>query len=122
MSVFKLTDDGVAVLGPLDPGLPSIHLPPFSTRPSKRWPTTVLIIAAVPGADGSHHAVTADLGGYDTDVNADFRALGAANVLSSLVGSFTINASPPSTTIIAEVPRPGSSWPRWSPRRWSSSS
>jgi sulfate permease, SulP family len=103
MSVFKLTDDGVAVLGPLDPGLPSIHLPPFSYASIEAVATTVLIIATLCLAQtAATTRSAANLGGYETDVNADFRALGTANILSSLVGSFTINASPPSTTIIAE--------------------
>ena len=40
--------------------------------------------------------------GFETDINADFRSVGAANVLSSFFGAFTANASPPSTAIIAE--------------------
>lgn len=101
--VFSLSDEGVAVLGPLDHGLPSLHLPPFSYQSIEAVATTVLIIATLCLAQtAATTRSAANLGGYETDVNADFRALGAANILSSLVGSFTINASPPSTTIIAE--------------------
>jgi high affinity sulfate transporter 1 len=103
MYVFKLHDDGVAVLGPLDHGLPSFHLPPFSYGSIEAVATTVLIIATLCLAQtAATTRSAANLGGFETDVNADFRALGAANILSSLFGSFTINASPPSTTIIAE--------------------
>jgi len=103
MTVFHLGDDGVAVLGPLDRGLPSIQLPPFSLDAVEAVLTTALVVAIFCLAQtAATTRSAANLGGFDTDINADFRALGLANVMSSLVGSFTINASPPSTTIIAE--------------------
>ena len=103
MAVFHLGDDGVAVLGPLDRGLPSMHLPPFSAGAVEAVLTTTLVVAIFCLAQtAATTRSAANLGGFETDINADFRALGLANVMSSLVGSFTINASPPSTTIIAE--------------------
>ena len=103
MFVFHLTDDGVAVLGPLERGLPSLDLPPFSFEALEAVSTTALVIATLCLAQtAATTRSAANIGGYETDVNADFRALGLANVMSSMVGSFTVNASPPSTTIIAE--------------------
>ena len=103
MFVFHLTDDGVAVLGPLERGLPSLELPPFSFEALEEVSTTALVIATLCLAQtAATTRSAANIGGYETDVNADFRALGLANVMSSMVGSFTVNASPPSTTIIAE--------------------
>ncbi|MBU3706721.1 MAG: SulP family inorganic anion transporter [Mycobacterium sp.] len=103
MFVFHLTDDGVAVLGPLERGLPSLDLPPFSFEALEEVSTTALVIATLCLAQtAATTRSAANIGGYETDVNADFRALGLANVMSSMVGSFTVNASPPSTTIIAE--------------------
>ena len=103
MVIFHLMDDGVEVLGPLKQGLPSVHLPPFTFAAFEAVATTALIIATLCLAQtAATTRSAANLGGYETDINADFRALGLANVMSSLVGSFTINASPPSTTIIAE--------------------
>lgn len=103
MVVFDLGDDGVEVLGPLERGLPSIHLPPFSVEAVEAVLTTALVVAIFCLAQtAATTRSAANLGGFDTDINADFRALGMANVMSSLVGSFTVNASPPSTTIIAE--------------------
>ena len=103
MFVFHLTDDGVAVLGPLERGLPSLDLPPFSFEALEAVSTTALVIATLCLAQtAATTRSAANLGGYETDVNADFRALGLANVMSSMVGSFTVNASPPSTTIIAD--------------------
>lgn len=103
MFVFHLTDDGVAVLGPLERGLPSLDLPPFSFEALEAVSTTALVIATLCLAQtAATTRSAANLGGYETDVNADFRALGLANVMSSMVGSFTVNASPPSTTVIAD--------------------
>lgn len=103
MVVFHLRDDGVAVLGPLERGLPSVHLPPFSIGAVEAVLTTALVVSIFCLAQtAATTRSAANLGGFETDINADFRALGLANVMSSLVGSFTINASPPSTTILAE--------------------
>ena len=103
MFVFHLKDRGVTVLGPLDRGLPSLRLPPFSLDSVEVVATTALVVAFFCLAQtAATTRSAANLGGFDTDINADFRALGLANIASSLVGSFTINASPPSTTIIAE--------------------
>lgn len=103
MVVFGLSHKGVEVLGPLERGLPSFEFPPFSFEAVEAVLTTALVIAIFCLAQtAATTRSAANLGGYETDVNADFRALGLANIASSLVGSFTINASPPSTTIIAE--------------------
>ena len=103
MFVFHLKDRGVTVLGPLERGLPSINLPPFSLDSLEAVGTTALVVGIFCLAQTAATTRSAsNLGGFDTDINADFRALGVANIASSLVGSFTINASPPSTTIIAE--------------------
>jgi SulP family sulfate permease len=103
MALFHLRDSGVDELGPLERGLPSIQLPPFSLESVEAVLTTALVIAIFCLAQtAATTRSAANLGGFETDINADFRALGVANVMSSLVGSFTINASPPSTTIIAE--------------------
>ena len=103
MPLFHLRDSGVDELGPLERGLPSIELPPFSLDSIEAVLTTALVIAIFCLAQtAATTRSAANLGGFETDINADFRALGVANVMSSLVGSFTINASPPSTTIIAE--------------------
>jgi SulP family sulfate permease len=103
MVVFRLEDYGVTKLGPLERGLPSFQLPPFTLQSVEAVATTALVVSIFCLAQtAATTRSAANLGGYDTDVNADFRALGVANIASSMVGSFTINASPPSTTIIAE--------------------
>ncbi len=101
--ILGLGEHGVATLGPLDQGLPSLRLPPFTVHSVEIAATTALVIAIFCLAQtAATTRSAATLGGSDTDVNADFRALGVANIASSMVGSFAINASPPSTTIISE--------------------
>ncbi len=103
VTFLDLTKDGVAVLGPLKSGLPHLELPPFSLESIEAVLGTATIIAVICLAQtAATSRSSAALGGFEIDINADFRALGAANVASSFVGSFTIDASPPSTTIIAE--------------------
>jgi SulP family sulfate permease len=103
MVVFRLKDYGVSTLGPLERGLPSFQLPPFTLQSVETVATTALVVSIFCLAQtAATTRSAANMGGFDTDVNADFRALGLANIASSMVGSFTINASPPSTTIIAE--------------------
>lgn len=103
VALLNLRDRGVATLGPLERGLPSVQLPPFSFEAVEAVMTTALVVGIFCLAQtAATTRSAANLGGFDTDINADFRALGLANVASSLVGSFTVNASPPSTTIIAE--------------------
>lgn len=103
MALLNLRDRGVAALGPLERGLPSLQLPPFAFESVEAVMTTALVVGIFCLAQtAATTRSAANLGGFDTDINADFRALGLANVASSLVGSFTVNASPPSTTIIAE--------------------
>ena len=94
MSVFKLTDAGVEVLDQVQQGLPSIELPPFSAASVETVLTTALVVAIFCLAQtAATTRPAASLGGFETDV----------------VGLFTINASPPSTAIIA--------WSRAQPAR-----
>lgn len=100
---LDLSSKGVSVLGPLKSGLPDLTVPPVSLDSLEIIMGTALAIAVICLAQTSATTRTAAaVGGFETDINADFRAVGAANVLSSFFGAFTANASPPSTTIIAE--------------------
>ena len=103
VTLLDLTKDGVAVLGPLKRGLPTPDWPPLSMANVDAVIGTALAITIICLAQTSATTRNSSaVGGYETSIDADFRALGAANVASSLVGSFTIDASPPSTTIISE--------------------
>ncbi|HAM21417.1 MAG TPA: hypothetical protein DCQ04_03925 [Actinobacteria bacterium] len=102
-AIFDLSALGVRTLGPLKSGLPSLTLPPLTFDSIELTMGTALAISIICMAQTSATTRTsAAIGGFETDINADFRAVGAANVLSSFFGAFTANASPPSTAIIAE--------------------
>ncbi|MEI2728180.1 MAG: SulP family inorganic anion transporter [Candidatus Nanopelagicales bacterium] len=102
-AIFDLSALGVQTLGPLKSGLPSLTLPPLTFDSIELTMGTALAIAIICMAQTSATTRTsAAVGGFETDINADFRSVGAANVLSSFFGAFTANASPPSTAIIAE--------------------
>lgn len=102
-ATLDLSAKGVAVLGPLKSGLPDLTLPQANLESIELILGTALAIAVICLAQTSATTRTASaVGGFETDINADFRSVGAANILSSFFGAFTANASPPSTTIIAE--------------------
>lgn len=103
VTVLGLSKDGVGVLGPLKKGLPDLAWPALSFDAVEVvFGTALTIILICLAQTSATTRSSAAIGGYEIDINADFRALGAANILSSLFGSFTVDASPPSTTIIAE--------------------
>lgn len=102
-NLFDLGAYGVDTLGTLPAGLPSLNLPQLTFDNVETVMGTALAIAVICIAQTSATTRTsAAVGGFETDINADFRAVGAANILSSFFGAFTANASPPSTVIIAE--------------------
>lgn len=102
-NVFDLNAMGVDTLGRLKSGLPDLTFPPITYGAVEAVLGTALAIAVICIAQTAATTRTAAaVGGFETDINADFRAVGAANFLSSIFGSFTANASPPSTTIISE--------------------
>lgn len=101
-TTLGLAAKGVAVLGALPSGLPPIHWPPLSLSAVTLVLPTALGIAIICLAQTAATARTvAAIGGFEADVARDYRALGAANIASSLVGSFTLDASPPSSTILS---------------------
>lgn len=89
---------GVAMVGALPPGLPSLALPSVSPGELTALLGTAASIAVVVLAQSA--AVARSFGtknGYRVDENADLVGLGAANAASGLTGGFAINGSPPRT-------------------------
>ena len=101
---LDLQASGVAVLGELPKGLPPVAIPPLTLDTARIvLPTAIAITIIALAQTAATSRTVAATGGFEADVAQDFRALGAANVASSLVGSFTIDASPPSSTILSEA-------------------
>ncbi|MDQ1248663.1 MAG: hypothetical protein QG597_3036 [Actinomycetota bacterium] len=102
-SALDLKADGVAVLGPLPKGLPPLALPPLTLETARIMLPTAMGIALISLAQtAATSRSVAATGAFEADVARDFRALGAANAAASVVGSFAIDASPPSSTILQE--------------------
>ncbi len=97
-----LGDRGVALVGRLPPGLPSLSLvQPVPADVMALVPVAVpifFVILAQTAATSRGFAVS---GGYDVVVDRDFLAVGTASVLSSLTGAFAVNASPTRTGVVA---------------------
>lgn len=89
---------GVAMVGALPPGLPSIEIPTIESGELARLAATAASIAVVVLAQSAAVARSfAQKNGYRVDTNADLVGLSAANAGSALTGGFAINGSPPRT-------------------------
>ena len=103
-TVLDLPAQGVAVLGELPKGLPPLTIPPLTLDTARIvLPTAIGITIVALAQTAATSRTVAATGGFEADVARDFRALGVANVASSVMGSFTIDASPPSSTILSEA-------------------
>lgn len=104
VSLFDLPARGISVLGDLPQGLPPLTLPQISFDNIRAvLPTALAVVLIVLAQTAATSRSSAEAGGFATDINADFRALGAANTGASLVGGFAVNASPSGTVITAQM-------------------
>jgi sulfate permease, SulP family len=91
---------GIAMVGPIPEGLPSLSMPAFAALPLR---TLVLDSAAVFLVGFGAGIVTARsfgaIGGYDVDPNRELVGFGAANIATGLFGGFPITASDSRTAI-----------------------
>ena len=89
---------GVAMVGEVPAGLPSLTIPTFSSGEVGRLAATSAGIAVVILAQSAAVARSfATKNGYRNNTNQDLYALAAANTGSALTGGFAINGSPPRT-------------------------
>lgn len=89
---------GVAMVGDVPAGLPSLTIPTFSAGEVGRLAATAAGIAVVILAQSAAVARSfATKNGYRDNTNQDLYALAAANTGSALTGGFAINGSPPRT-------------------------
>ncbi len=102
VAALGLGDRGVALVGRLPPGLPSLSLvQPAPADVMALVPVAVpifFVILAQTAATSRGFAVS---GGYEVVVDRDFLAVGTASVLSGLAGAFAVNASPTRTGVVA---------------------
>ncbi len=102
VAVFDLGRHGVAVVGALPAGLPSIALPAMSPSDvSSLVPIAIPIFFIVLAQTAATARGFAVAGGYDVRVDREFVAVGAASVVSGMFGSFALDASPTRTGVVA---------------------
>ncbi len=100
---FKLEREGVAVLGPMSGELPQIHVPAIAfTEFVHAVPLALVVAAVIMVQTAATTRVFADDGGAGPSINRDFAGAGAGNVISGLLGSFAVDASPPLTGTVAD--------------------
>src|SRR5262245_53385913 len=104
VALFHLQSRGVSVLGPLSVALPHVALPPIpGVSELGHLVPLALVIAMVCIMQTSAVASTfPSEKGKPDDVSRDFAGVGAGSIVAGLIGSFSVDASPPSTAIVVE--------------------
>lgn len=94
VAVFQLNDKGVAVLGTVEAGLPTVTIPQIPPQDFLTLAIGGLAICAVTMADGLLVGRNfAQKRGYPIDANQEMFTFGVANVASGLTGGFAVGAS-----------------------------
>ena len=94
---------GVATLGPLAGAAPRLSLPAISWDDVRIVAPLAVLIALVVMVQTAATTRSFPNGADGPDVNRDFIGVGAANAFSGLIGAFPVDASPPSTAVVAEA-------------------
>ncbi len=102
VAALGLGDRGVALVGSLPPGLPALSVPRATAADlTALIPTAVPIFFVTLAQTAATSRGFAVAGGYEVRIDRDFVAVGAASLVSSLTGSFAVNASPTRTAVVA---------------------
>ena len=104
VALFHLQTRGVSLLNPLSIELPHVALPSLPwTRELGHLLPLALVVAMVCIMQTSAVASTfpSEKVGPD-DVSRDFAGVGAGSIVAGLIGSFSVDASPPSTAIVVQ--------------------
>jgi sulfate permease, SulP family len=97
-AVFDLDEHGVAVVGPLEGGMPHVAAPPLSSLHTLLLPALGLLVVGYTDNVLTARAF-ASRQGYEIDANQELLALGACNVGSSLVHGFPVSSSASRTAV-----------------------
>jgi high affinity sulfate transporter 1 len=104
VSAFNLQDHGVPILGTVHTGAPNFGLTGLSwTTLSNLAPLAAVVAFVIITQTAATTRAFAEQGDYDVDAGRDFLAVGAGSVLSGLVGSFAVDASPPRTGAVVDA-------------------
>ncbi len=100
VALFRLTDHGVEIVGPIQSGLPSIGLPDVSLADYLDLLGPAAGIALVGFAEGLGAAKTyAARHGYTVDPNTELVGLGGANLGAGLASGMVVNGSLSKTAV-----------------------
>lgn len=104
VAAFHLQNRGVSTLGALSVTLPRLALPPLpGTREIEQLVPLAFVVAMVCIMQTAAVASTfPSEKEKPDDVSRDFAGVGAGSILTGLIGSFAVDASPPSTAIVVE--------------------
>ena len=98
VAALDLQAHGVMVLGTVHTGTPSFGLTGLSWSAIRSVaPLAGVVAFVVVTQTAATTRAFAERGEYDVDAGRDFVAVGAGSVMTGLVGSFPVNASPPRT-------------------------
>jgi SulP family sulfate permease len=99
-AVFHFEQHGIAVIGPVPGGLPSIGLPDVSWSEILRLlPVAGACFVMIMTQSAATSRVFAERYHEDVDVDADILGLSAANAAAALSGAFVVNGSPTQTAM-----------------------
>ncbi len=102
VSALDLQTHGVAVLGTIHTGAPHFGLTGLSWSALQNLaPLAAVVALVVITQTAATTRAFAEQGGYEVDAGRDFLGVGAGSILSGLVGSFAVDASPPRTEAVA---------------------
>ena len=104
VGALDLQAHGVAVLGTIKSGAPHFGITGLSWSVlASLAPLAAVVALVVVTQTAATTRAFADQGGYDVDAGRDFLGVGAGSLVSGLVGSFPVNASPPRTGAVVEA-------------------
>lgn len=102
VTLFGLSQRGVAVLGALPSALPGVSMPAVALEDMRTLvPMALLVSLVVMVQTAATTRSFADEDANPDDVNRDFVGIGAGGLASGLFGAFPVDASPPRTAIVA---------------------
>jgi high affinity sulfate transporter 1 len=103
-NALNLQAHGVPVLGTVQTGAPHFGLTGLSWAAVRNLaPLAAVVALVVVTQTAATTRAFADQGDYDVDAGRDFMGVGAGSILSGLVGSFPVDASPPRTGAVVSA-------------------
>jgi sulfate permease, SulP family len=102
--LLRLESRGVSVLGTVSVNMPAFAVPVVSTGQLASLLSLSLIVSIIVMVQSAATTRSFPSDPHEPpDVDRDFVGIGAGSVLSGLIGSFPVDASPPRTAVVSET-------------------